>query len=183
MNYFTQSWQWTLDNECGTPADPAVTPDPTAADPHAVSRFGFNSASYPNDPIFTLPAPAALMRADELALAMWCRLSLVRLADPIVAAKVFDLCFNTGDRTGIEILQRALNAMGSTVAVDGILGPITANAANSYTFDHIMPAILRAAQTHYVQVVHACPAEVKNFNGWMRRLYRHAGPGGSNLTP
>ena len=48
----------------------------------------------------------------------------------VIQASVFDMYVNAG-RNAVKILQRLLNDMGQRLSVDGVIGPITAAAAQA----------------------------------------------------
>ena len=62
--------------------------------------------------------------------------------NPGVANAVFDSGVNSGIGRGVQWLQRAINELGGSVAVDGVVGPLTVAAANSTPPDKLIDAML-----------------------------------------
>lgn len=168
MSNFDLAWRLTLANEDTVPSG-KVEQDSNGAD----VRYGINAAYYPGDAVFTLPAPLAIKRAEGIYLDIWDRLQLEKLANDCIAAKIFDLCFNAGDKPGIQILQRAANALGATLEVDGKVGPLTIAAANTKQPQALMDAIVVAGTNHYQAIVAAKPEDAKYLSGWLSRLKKN----------
>lgn len=73
---------------------------------------------------------------------------------PALQASVFDMYVNAG-RNAIRILQRLLNDMGYTVAVDGAIGPQTAKCAQDAFARgpaHLADAYGIARRTYYLRL-------------------------------
>lgn len=101
----------------------------------------------------------------------WDRYGYAELRDLHVAAKAFDLAVNMGPGAAHRCLQRALRACGVPVAEDGILGPITRQAANDAEFKGLFPALKSEAAGFYRALVAAQPAREKWLKGWLNRAY------------
>ncbi|PWJ19133.1 holin-associated N-acetylmuramidase [Jannaschia seohaensis] len=96
------------------------------------------------------------------------------LLPEVLQASVFDMYVNAGAHA-VRILQRLLNQMGQTVAVDGVLGPRTAAAAAvaaDLAPDHIADAYGIARRNYYYALADRRPASRK----YARR--RDGGKGG-----
>ncbi len=91
---------------------------------------------------------------------------------------VFDMYVNAGSNA-VRILQRLLRQMGHEVAVDGMIGPITAMAAQQAEQaapDHIVDAYGIARRNYYFRLADNRPASRKyarsragGKGGWIRR--------------
>ncbi len=81
----------------------------------------------------------------------------------------FDMCVNPGSGTAIKILQRACNAKGADIAVDGGFGPGTQAAINTYkpTIDRVRCYRLK----HYYDLVNKKPEQEKFLFGWFKRAF------------
>lgn len=105
------------------------------------------------------------------------RPGIARLPE-VLQASVFDMYVNAG-ANAVKILQRLLNDMGQGVAVDGIIGPLTAAAsarAADAAPDHIADAYGIARRNYYFALADARPASRKyartragGKGGWIKR--------------
>lgn len=108
----------------------------------------------------------------------WRPLGVNGLKNDYIARKVFDTCVNTGERTGIMILQRAILAIkawdGSTKNfVDGILGPNTLKAANNADPVILLAAIIQQQLIHYDKLIKNNPKLDIYRKGWEARAYKY----------
>jgi lysozyme family protein len=94
------------------------------------------------------------------------------IKDQKVATGIFTYRVNMGVSTGDTLLQRALNAMGAGIAVDGIMGPITIQAANMADPNILLDAVVSAAIAHYKDIVEAHPEKSVYLKGWINRAER-----------
>ena len=100
-------------------------------------------------------------------------------------ASVFDMYVNAG-ANAVRVLQRLLAAFGQSVAVDGIIGPRTAAAADAAARlapDHIADAYGIARRNYYYALADARPASRKyarrrdgGKGGWIRRAEEFISP-------
>ena len=101
------------------------------------------------------------------------RPGIVKLPKPIQAS-VFDMYVNAG-ANAVKILQRLLNDMGQTIAVDGAIGPQTIEAAQiayGSAPNHLADAYGIARRNYYYALADRRPASRK----YARR--RDGGKGG-----
>ena len=131
MADFDTCYAFVLPNEDWTPPRFEVEPDPTKSDPNAKVVSGVNSAAFPEDfaAIAALPMaerPAAVRAFYEKT--YWNRW-IQQLENPI-AMRVMDAEVNSGGE-GVRLLQQACKALGATLDVDEIWGPLTVAAANA----------------------------------------------------
>ena len=79
----------------------------------------------------------------------------------------FDMCVNQGRGTAVKILQRACNAKGADLAVDGGFGPGTKGAIESYkpSLDRVRCYRLK----HYYDLVNKRPEQERFLYGWYKR--------------
>lgn len=166
----------TLGREGGYVRDPA--------DPGGETKFGISKRAYPDLNI-------KLLTADD-AIAIYCRdywqkPGISRIQDHDLARKTFDLGVNTGSKRAIRMLQRAINIVcdkdvkparravwrqkvarlmgGGVLAVDGILGPVTAQVVNACPYPGALLAALKGeAYLHYRDLN---PLYIP---GWLERL-------------
>ena len=98
---------------------------------------------------------------------------------------VFDMYVNAGSNA-VKILQRLLNQMRIDVAVDGVIGPITAEAARrAYEAapDHLVDAYGIARRNYYYAIADARPASRRyarrrdgGKGGWITRAEEFIAP-------
>lgn len=99
----------------------------------------------------------------------WEKLGLQRLDSQLLASKVFDVAVNMGPRRAVLLLQEACCALGSTVEVDGRLGPITVAAANALDPQTLVNSLCRLQAQHYRHIVDADPTQHEFLHGWLKR--------------
>ena len=79
----------------------------------------------------------------------------------------FDMCVNQGKGTAVKVLQRATNAKGADLAVDGGMGPKTLQAINTYKpSDHRVRCY---RLKHYYDLVNKKPEQERFIFGWYKR--------------
>jgi len=79
----------------------------------------------------------------------------------------FDMCINQGRGTAVRVLQRACNAKGADLKVDGGFGPSTVKAINKYKPCDNRVRCYRLK--HYYDLVNKKPEQEKFLFGWFRR--------------
>ena len=77
----------------------------------------------------------------------------------------FDMCVNQGKSRGVKILQRAANAKGKNLKVDGGLGPKTIAAMDGVELDRVRAYRIK----YYADLVTRKPDLEKFYYGWFRR--------------
>jgi lysozyme family protein len=103
----------------------------------------------------------------------------------VLQPSVFDMYVNSG-ANAVRILQRLLNQMGQSVAVDAVIGPQTiaaAQAAAAAAPDHIADAYGIARRNFYFRLADQRPASRKyartragGKGGWIRRAEEFIAP-------
>ena len=151
MADFASCYAFVLANEDYTPPRYATVPDPTKSDPLALAISGINSAKFPDEfePIFATKPPAD--RAPLVAAfyqKTYFTPQLAQLSNP-VAMRLMDAEVNEGAGAGVRLLQKACQALGATLEVDGALGPITIAAANACDQDALVAAFRAARVAAY----------------------------------
>lgn len=141
------------------------------SDPGGLTNFGFSLRSNPDlgeDGIRNLTRDAAIARYYE----RWWKPNRYGLIDNVdVATKTFDLAVNMGAGGGHRILQRALVWLGEPVAVDGLIGPQTAGAANRVDPERLLQMMRYKAAEYYFQLAERRKASREFLFGWLRRAY------------
>ena len=101
-------------------------------------------------------------------------------------ASVFDMYVNAGSNA-VRILQRLLRDMGFDLAIDGVIGPLTARAAHqalAQAPDHLVDAYGIARRNYYYAIGDRRPASRKfatrrdgGKGGWILRAETFIAPG------
>ena len=87
------------------------------------------------------------------------------------AAMLYDAAVNHGPAQGVKLSQRGYNRCvthGVTLAVDGILGPMTRKALQTDT-DKVVQAIIQARRDFYEGIVDSRPDQRVFLKGWLNR--------------
>ncbi len=77
----------------------------------------------------------------------------------------FDMCVNQGKGRAVKILQRAANAKGAGLKVDGGMGPKTLAAMKGVELDRVRAYRVK----YYADLVTRKPDLEKFYFGWFRR--------------
>ncbi|MGC9417730.1 MAG: holin-associated N-acetylmuramidase [Rhodovulum sp.] len=109
----------------------------------------------------------------------------IHLLPEILQPSVFDMYVNAGSNA-VRILQRLFNDMGQRVAVDGVIGPHTALAAETAAAaapGHIADAYGIARRNYYYEIADRRPASRKfarrrdgSKGGWIKRAEEFISP-------
>ncbi len=91
-----------------------------------------------------------------------------------IAAELFDTGVNMGPGRAAQFLQRAVNALsGSTLTVDGVLGPATLAATKAYLAKrkadgegNLVKALNCLQGARYIEIVEGSPKQRDFINGW-----------------
>ena len=129
-------------------------------DPGGETNWGISKRSYPSLNIKAIvPEQAAQIYYTDY----WIKCQCDKLAFPL-AGYVFVDAVNMGQAEAVKLLQQTVG-----VQVDGVIGPVTLNAANKLpTTNHYL--YLQAVLTHY----RSLPGYTTYGHGWENRLLRLA---------
>ena len=160
MADFQICFNWMLPHEAGTPPSYEITNDNKGQ-----VIAGVNSLAWPADfaDIDALPIgqrPAAVQSFYERR--FWSP-SCDQVTSDNIAAYLLDSRVNQGPITGVRILQKAVNACGIGLAVDGALGPNTLAAVNSVDPLALLRAFQDAREAAYRKI------GGPNLPGWLNR--------------
>jgi lysozyme family protein len=89
----------------------------------------------------------------------------------LIARKVFDMAVNMGGKQAWKLVQRAINKLGGSLVVDGIVGKKTLSAVNSWADeDYILVTVIRDQQHKFYELlIKNKPVFKKYRKGWRRR--------------
>lgn len=125
----------------------------------------------------------AMPRTDAVAIyrdRYWDNPKIGRLPE-VLQPVVFDMAVNMGPDTAIRLFQRALADLGWPVAVDGIIGTITAGVAARAVAGHGAQAVVNAVcdrrRDRYLAIIARDPAQVVFRRGWLARCDSFRLPG------
>ena len=145
----------TLEHEGGYVHDPK--------DLGGETNFGITKRFYPDEDIKNLTKEGAkeIYKTDY-----WDRFKVDSLPDELKHI-YFDMCVNQGKGTAVKVLQRATNAKGGDLAIDGGMGPATLQAVKTYkpSVDRVRCYRLK----HYYDLVNRKPEQERFLFGWYRR--------------
>jgi lysozyme family protein len=101
----------------------------------------------------------------------WDKFHYAAFNELVVVEKVFDLAVNMGGMAAHKLLQIAINRLGKSppIAVDGILGGLTVDAANSIDGMQLRQQLRDCAEHHYLQILADNPAMEWARQGWLNR--------------
>jgi lysozyme family protein len=97
----------------------------------------------------------------------WDKLSYEKIANQLIATKVFDLAINMGRKSAHICLQRAIRAASDIKLLeDGILGPKSLAAINAANVEILLAALRSEAAGFYRSL-----NKTKYIAGWLNRAY------------
>ena len=133
------------------------------------TKYGISKRSYPNLNIKGLTQENAkeIYRRD-----FWMRGRYDEIKAEKLAIKLFDLAVNVGTIQANKLIQRALRAVGKTVAEDGMFGAITLAAVNQADAKQLLTALKSEAAGYYRLIADKNPQQQKFLSGWLNRAYR-----------
>ena len=132
-------------------------------DPGGETNFGIAKRSHPDVDIANLTKDGAKEIYKEH---YWDKNKVESLPEDLRHI-YFDMCVNQGRGTAVRILQRACNAKGANLAIDGGMGPGTKGAIETYR-----PSVNRVRcyrLKHYYDLVNKKPEQERFLYGWYKR--------------
>lgn len=156
---FLRAFERTIGHEGGYVNDPQ--------DQGGETKYGISKRSYPYLEIEKITVEQARqIYWDDF----WTPLCLDKIWCGEVACEVFDTAVNTGKFKAVEILQRALNYLGSSLKIDGLIGKDTINAANNADERALLKVLNGVQFAHYLKIVELDPSQKKFAKGWLKRI-------------
>jgi lysozyme family protein len=93
--------------------------------------------------------------------------------DQDLADQAVDICVNSGPRNAVKMLQRVVNASGtSTIDVDGALGPgtlVAVTRAHTQMGAYMNNALVDERENFYHQIVANDSTQAEYLDGWINR--------------
>lgn len=134
------------------------------------TKYGISKASFPNEDIRNLTLDRAMELYEKC---YWKPMCLSQIANQEIAEELFDTAVNMGVKQAVRIAQEAIGLLPfhPGLKVDGVMGPQTLSAINSYRHHRTLLKVLNGLQfEHYRKIVKSHPSQAKFFRGWMRRI-------------
>ena len=127
------------------------------------TKYGISKNAYPNEDICNLSLERAkyLYKRDY-----WNRCKCDQLPDCLSVA-VFDFAVNSGVKTAIRKLQKALG-----VTIDGIIGNQTIGATNRLNPSYVLARYIDLRFEYIAEIIRRKPKQKKYEKGWTRRIER-----------
>ena len=130
-------------------------------DPGGETNFGIAKRSHPDVDIKNLTEEGAKEIYKEH---YWDRNKVEDLPENLRHI-YFDMCVNQGRSRAVRIMQRAANAKGANLKVDGGMGPKTIAAMDGVELDRVRAYRVK----YYADLVTRKPDLEKLYFGWYRR--------------
>ena len=130
-------------------------------DPGGETNFGIAKRSHPDVDIANLTKDGAKEIYKEH---YWDRNKVEDLPEDLRHI-YFDMCVNQGRGRAVKIMQRAANAKGADLVVDGGMGPKTIAAMNGVELQRVRAYRVK----YYADLVTRKPDLEKFYFGWFRR--------------
>ena len=130
-------------------------------DPGGETNFGIAKRSHPDVDIANLTKEDAKIIYYQ---DYWMKNRVPQMPDDLKHI-YFDMCVNQGRGRAVKILQRASNAKGANLKVDGGLGPKTVGALDGVELDRVRAYRIK----YYADLVTRKPDLEKFYFGWFRR--------------
>ena len=153
LNKFDDIIEVVLHHEGGYVNDPK--------DPGGETNFGIAKRSHPDVDIKNLTEEGAKEIYKEH---YWDRNKVEDLPENLRHI-YFDMCVNQGRSRAVRIMQRAANAKGANLKVDGGMGPKTIAAMDGVELDRVRAYRVK----YYADLVTRKPDLEKFYFGWFRR--------------
>ena len=130
-------------------------------DPGGETNFGVAKRSHPDVDIANLTKDGAKEIYKQV---YWDKNKVESLSEDLRHI-YFDMCVNQGRGRAVKILQKAANAKGANLKVDGGMGPMTIAAMNGVELDRVRAYRVK----YYADLVTRKPDLEKFYFGWFRR--------------
>ena len=130
-------------------------------DPGGETNFGIAKRSHPDVDIKNLTKE----KAKEIYKSEYWDKNKVEKLPEQLRHIYFDMCVNQGRGRAVRIMQRAANAKGAGLKVDGGMGPVTIAAMKDLEINRVRAYRVK----YYADLVTLKPDLEKFYYGWFRR--------------
>ena len=121
----------------------------------------------------TLVDPAELTRDQAVAYyrKFYWRPEFEQIKSQAVATQLFDITVNSGYGVVPKMVQRAVNAAGGHLVVDGVMGAGTITALNALDENVFLRKLTRERAMFYVGLVEKNPSQIAFLRSWLGRIF------------
>ena len=134
------------------------------ADAGGETKYGISKRSFPELDIKNLTLEGA---TDIYERFYWIPSKAEKLPEELQEV-YFEMVVNMGQSSAVRVLQKACNAIGSKLDVDGRIGMLTITASKRLTLDRLV-----AYQVlYYAQLVTRKPDQERFYFGWFKRAIK-----------
>lgn len=154
---FPQAYNHVLRWEGGEVNDPD--------DPGGHTKYGISKARFPNVDISNLTKAGAM---DLYREHYWNNFNLDEIKNPTVATAAMDTVVHHG--YGPNLIQKAANAAGAHLKVDGGIGPLTIAALNNVNPQTFINKLHHERRGYMIRWIEKDPVREKYRRGFMNRV-------------
>lgn len=87
----------------------------------------------------------------------------------LIQEQVFDIAVNSGPQKAVMLLQEALNVLGSSLVVDGLIGRKTISAAQLHYSPYVNNVLVHLRLGYYQSIYSKRPSQNAFRKGWTAR--------------
>lgn len=137
-----------------------------AADRGGPTKYGISQRAYPQLDIknLTIAKAKAIYKKDY-----WDKIKGDKIKNQKTAYQIFDIAVNSGPGTAAKLTQQALNLMGYSLTVDGVIGPLTLAVLNTAKQDRFNKNLYDLRINFYDTIVKNDSSQMANYSGWLNR--------------
>lgn len=166
MNYFDYAVDVVLRNEGGLIDDPN--------DAGGITNMGISLRLYK-----VLHPDATAQDIRELTVdqakeiyrnEFWSAAPFAEINSLRIATSVFDHAVNAGIASAVKVSQKACNALGAWLEVDGVMGKQTLGAINMLNAPKLLAEVRKQRAEYYKNLADEKPELAKFLNGWLTRI-------------
>ena len=116
--------------------------------------------------------PQLIELVDSFYFNAYCEpLKMTRIENVFIAGHLICHCVNAGIKTGVKMLQKAINNVyGTNISVDGVIGNTTLSYVNGNRQNEVATEFIRLRNNYYNEIVRNKPAQRVFLKGWLNRV-------------
>ena len=133
------------------------------------TKWGISENSYPNIDIENLSQDnAELIYYRDY----YIKTDIYKIDNNELCLQVVDFAINAGQAVSIRKLQKVCNDLNRYIKVDGVIGPNTLNAVNTYHAPKRMVQMFKEARFDYYFILGKQKEYREYLKGWVKRIFR-----------